>query len=179
MVEFKRLPFVHTLRYDGQFLLVSFADDHDIRDMIDTSYLRMPPLQTFVFVVYRVTGLDGWLVFVEMSVLLRDELKLDSIKQLTQSLLPPNGCSDSADCFVPHVTPCWVFVVSLAVRCTCSVWLAVPTRRKNATPTHRAIIECHKLDMSCDLLLTLHQHVLVFSDQSLVERNNKKMLHIN
>jgi hypothetical protein len=59
MVAFQHLPFAHTLRYDGQFLLVSFADDHDIRDMIDTSYLRMPPLQTFVFEVYRVTGLDG------------------------------------------------------------------------------------------------------------------------
>lgn len=53
------LPFARTLRYDGRFLLEFAADDRDKRDMIDTSYLRMPPPQTFAFAACHVSGLDG------------------------------------------------------------------------------------------------------------------------
>lgn len=170
------LPFVHTLRYVVRFPLEYVADGRDKRGTIDKSYSHMPPLQTFVFAVYHVSGLDGWLVSVEMSVT-QTELKPEAIEHWVV-ISPPTDYSGSAYCSVPHAIPCWVFVVSLVAHCTCWAWLDVPIQRKNVTPTHLAIIECHKLDMSCDLLLTLDQRALVFSDQSLVKRD-EKVLHTN
>lgn len=85
------------------------------------------------------------------------------------SFLPPIGCCDSAYYSARRATPCWASDVSPDVRCTCSASPNVPTRRRNATPALRAIIECHKLDRSCDLLLTLDRCVWVFWGQFLLK----------
>lgn len=88
--------------------------------------------------------------------------KWNQLTAMLSSFLPPIGCCDSAYCFARRATPCWASDVSPDVRCTCSASPNVPTRRRNAIPALRVIIECRKLDRSCDLLLTLDRCGLAF-----------------
>lgn len=100
--------------------------------------------------------------------------KWNQLTAMLSSFLPPIGCCDSAYCFARRATPCWASDVSPDVRCTCSASPNVPTRRRNAIPALRVIIECRKLGRSCDLLLTLDRCGLAFWGRFLDEA--KKML---